>query len=194
MQINKTTNKNKILKKKKKPNQPRGPIFLVSDRELGCKSNPSLLQENPQAHDTSPLLFWVSHQGCRSQSDCFSSLPARLQNCFLYRLGCRRAYLPRVAPQGVVFLTCSWWGVGTGKLSTLLLCHLDLPQRKEFLFQMRAGVPGFGLLIYVGTARILACQACLKSALPTKSHIIRRAVKGTSFCLEASVRGLKVDF
>lgn len=85
-------------------------------------------------------------------------------------------------------------GVGAGKLCTLLLCHLDLPQRKEFLFQMRAGVPGFGLLIYVSTARILACQACLKSALPTKSHTIRTAVKGTSFCLEASVRGLKVDF
>ena len=83
-------------------------------------------------------------------------LPARLQNCFLYRLGCRRAYLPWVAPQGVVFLTCSWRGVGAGKLSTLLLCHLDLPQRRKFLFQMRAGVPEFGLLIYVGAARILA--------------------------------------
>ena len=84
--------------------------------------------------------------------------------------------------------------MGGDELRVFLLCHLDLPQRKEFLFQMRAGVPGFGLLIYMGTARILACQACLKSALPTKSHTIRTAVKGTSFCLEASVRGLILDF
>ena len=86
-------------------------------------------------------------------------------------------------------------GWGAGKLSTLLLRHLDLPQRREFLFQTKAGVPGFGLLIYVGAARILACQACLlKSALPAKSHTTRTAAKGTSFCLEASMRGLKVDF
>ena len=102
----------KYLGKNNTPTSQWFPYSWCLTAELGCSSNPSVLQENPQAHDTSPLFFWVSHQECRSQSNCFSFLPARLQNCFLYRLGCKRVYLPRITPQGVVFLICSWWGLG----------------------------------------------------------------------------------
>ena len=47
----------------------------------------------------------------------------------------------------------------------------------------------------MGAARILAYQAGLrKLALPAEAHTVRTAAKGTTFCLEAFMRDLKLDF